>query len=314
MQFHQICSGSSIRIEAGGRRAVREADSFCNGVVFTRFPLVVGAIYCLEVGSGGEWSGSLRLGVTTHSPDLSFSPPPRYACPDLIAREGYWARPVRESVATHGSRLAFSLVPGGQLRLFVNNHHVGRHLTGLPTDQPLWGLVDVYGNTTSVTFVREESVPVEVLSRGQHAVDAFLQAQESGTLPIYRGRLCVLGPPSVGKTSLVRALLGQKASVGQQSTEGIALSHCWATSVGEGRKERKEMKARRDPKVQPYLDQQQHEAFPCLDFEPITITAWPTLWQGRWLDLQKPPDLPPASKERRLPSPPAPSPPSSGPT
>ena len=173
--------------------------------------------------------------MTTHSPDLSFSPPPRYACPDLIAREGYWARPVRESVATHGSRLAFSLVPGGQLRLFVNNHHVGRHLTGLPTDQPLWGLVDVYGNTTSVTFVREESVPVEVLSRGQHAVDAFLQAQESGTLPIYRGRLCVLGPPSVGKTSLVRALLGQKASVGQQSTEGIALSHCWATSVGEWR-------------------------------------------------------------------------------
>ena len=192
-------------------------------------------MFSSKVGSGGEWSGSLRLGVTTHSPDLSFSPPPRYACPDLIAREGYWARPVRESVATHGSRLAFSLVPGGQLRLFANNHHVGRHLTGLPTDQPLWGLVDVYGNTTSVTFVREESVPVEVLSRGQHAVDAFLAAQESGTLPIYRGRLCVLGPPSVGKTSLVRALLGQKASVGQQSTEGIALSHCWATSVGEWR-------------------------------------------------------------------------------
>ena len=40
---------------------------------------------------------------------------------------------------------------------------------------------------------REETVPVEVLARGQEAVTAFLAAQSLGTLPIYTGRLCVLG-------------------------------------------------------------------------------------------------------------------------
>ena len=31
VQFHPVCLGSSIQLEEGGRRAVREKDSFCNG-------------------------------------------------------------------------------------------------------------------------------------------------------------------------------------------------------------------------------------------------------------------------------------------
>ena len=38
-----------------------------------------------------------------------------------------------------------------------------------------------------------ESVPVEVLARGEEAVQAYLAARDLGTLPVYRGRLCVLG-------------------------------------------------------------------------------------------------------------------------
>ena len=53
--------------------------------------------------------------------------------------------------------------------------------------------MDIYGNTLAVTSVREEAVPVEVLARGQEAVSAFLAAQNLGTLPLYTGRLCVLG-------------------------------------------------------------------------------------------------------------------------
>ena len=93
--------------------------------------------------------------MTIHSPTQVPSPPPRYACPDLIARDGYWARPVKESLAVHGARISFCLCPGGDVRLFVNNHHIGRHLTNIPTDTPVWALIDVYGNTTSVTFVKE---------------------------------------------------------------------------------------------------------------------------------------------------------------
>ena len=186
-------------------------DSFCNGVVFSRTRLEVGAMYSLEVSTGGDWSGALRLGVTTVPHSRRPQPPPRsvseykslkrtsddlrYACPDLIAREGYWARPVKESLATHGTRISFCVCPGGEMRLFVNNHHVGRHLAGLPVSEAgdMWALVDVYGSTVAVTSVREEAVPVQVLARGQEAVRAFLAAQRQGTLPLYSARVTVVG-------------------------------------------------------------------------------------------------------------------------
>ena len=94
---------------------------------------------------------------------------PRYACPDLIAREGYWARPVKESLARPGARLSFCLCPGDlgslDLRLFVNNQHAGRHLTGLPALAAAggcWAVLDVYGSTVGLASIREEAVPVQV--------------------------------------------------------------------------------------------------------------------------------------------------------
>ena len=191
MQFHPVSQGSSIVLDMGGRRATRDVDSFCNGVVFSKvnlstvkvvsilsfpisqFPLSIGSVYCLEIGSGGDWSGSLRLGVTIHSPTQVPSPPPRYACPDLIARDGYWARPVKESLAVHGARISFCLCPGGDVRLFVNNHHIGRHLTNIPTSVPVWALMDVYGNTTSITFVKEGQIK-------------FLKKADGNNIGIYR--------------------------------------------------------------------------------------------------------------------------------
>ena len=50
--------------------------------------------------------------MTNVSADRRPSPPPRYACPDLIARDGYWARPVKENLAGHGVRISFCLCPG----------------------------------------------------------------------------------------------------------------------------------------------------------------------------------------------------------
>jgi hypothetical protein len=31
---------------------------------------------------------------------------PKYACPDLAARDGFWARPVKEELAQDGTRYA----------------------------------------------------------------------------------------------------------------------------------------------------------------------------------------------------------------
>ena len=63
--FDERTAGASLRVEDRGRRVVRDMDSFCNGVVFSRTRLEVGAMYSLEVSTGGDWSGALRLGVTT---------------------------------------------------------------------------------------------------------------------------------------------------------------------------------------------------------------------------------------------------------
>ena len=68
------------------------------------------------------------------------------------------------------------------MRLFVNNHHVGRHLSQLPVHESMWAVIDVYGNTVGVTSIREESVPVQILARGHEAVQAFLTAQSQDGL------------------------------------------------------------------------------------------------------------------------------------
>lgn len=60
------------------------------------------------------------------------------------------------------------------MRLFVNNHHVGRHLSNLPVTQHMWAIIDVYGNTIGVQSVREETVPVQVLARGHDAIQAMI--------------------------------------------------------------------------------------------------------------------------------------------
>ena len=74
--FDDTNAGTSISVENNGRKASRDVDSFCNGVVFSKVyvllqfiqilvmilqtSLRVGVMYSMEVTCGGDWSGSLR--------------------------------------------------------------------------------------------------------------------------------------------------------------------------------------------------------------------------------------------------------------
>ena len=90
--------GTSITVHQHGLAVSRDVDSFCNGVVFSKANifsykyiyfskiysicmlqsrLVVGAMYSVEVRCGGDWSGALRLGVTTVPAHSRPRPPPR---------------------------------------------------------------------------------------------------------------------------------------------------------------------------------------------------------------------------------------------
>lgn len=150
MQFH-ASRGSAVVLSEGRTRAVR-SHGFCNAVTFTSRPLRVREYISLDITKTTQWSGALRIGVTIRNPDtLEWFP--RYAVPDLTSRPGFWAKSVREQWLSDGSRVTFVLMEDGCLQLFVNNEHKSTLLVGLPVNQQLWALVDIYGNTDSVKIV-----------------------------------------------------------------------------------------------------------------------------------------------------------------
>lgn len=55
-----------------------------------------------------------------------------------------------------------------------------------------------------------DDAPKEILARGPEAVHAYEEACISGTQPVYRTRLMLVGQDRVGKTSLKKALTRQK--------------------------------------------------------------------------------------------------------
>lgn len=61
-----------------------------------------------------------------------------------------------------------------------------------------------------------DEAPVEILARGPEALQAYHAACESGTQPVFRTRLMLLGQDRVGKTSLKKALTGQRYGMPSQ--------------------------------------------------------------------------------------------------
>ncbi|XP_054722368.1 uncharacterized protein LOC129232152 [Uloborus diversus] len=207
MKFHCI-HGSNVSVDEGGRRAQR-IRSFCDGIAFSHKPLSPNARLSLLLGAHEEWTGALRIGVTTQDPSTYFAHRklPRYACPDLTSRTGFWARPLPEAWAANGNRLTFYVNSKGQFHFFVNSEHKGAILVGLPIKEQLWVLVDLYGITVSVKFVSNSgSAPSEVVARGPEAVQAYQSALSSGSTSYYHTRIALIGPPD-GKKTLLKKLL-----------------------------------------------------------------------------------------------------------
>ena len=58
--------------------------------------------------------------------------------------------------------------------------------------------------------VPSDEAPVEIVARGPEALRAFHTACDSGTQSVFRTRLMLIGQDRVGKTSLKKALTGQR--------------------------------------------------------------------------------------------------------
>lgn len=70
----------------------------------------------------------------------------------------------------------------------------------------------MYRKMNEITWVdlTSDDAPKEILARGPKAVHAYEEACISGTQPVYRTRLMLVGQDRVGKTSLKKALTRQK--------------------------------------------------------------------------------------------------------
>ncbi|XP_061191926.1 uncharacterized protein LOC133200170 isoform X2 [Saccostrea echinata] len=225
MKFHSV-HGKSVTLTEGKLVATKSDASFCHGIVFSDQPLKVNQKVSFEVKTTDAWSGGIRIGVTSFDPGkLQSSDLPKYAIPSLSKREGFWVCPISEGIITSGCKVTLYVNNRGQLQFFVNSVYKGACLKGLPIGKTLWLCLDLYGNTKSAKFIKADDAPKEILARGPEAVQAYEEACISGTQPVYRTRLMLVGQERVGKTSLKRALTRQKHNKDEEQTVGIDLSN-----------------------------------------------------------------------------------------
>ncbi|XP_045607794.1 protein neuralized isoform X1 [Procambarus clarkii] len=152
LTFHQVC-GDNVRISNDGKVA-RRAESFCKGIAFSSRPIKIGERVCLrllEVST--NWSGVIRFGFTSQDPAGLRDALPKYACPDLTNKPGYWAKALGERFAEQGSVLFYYVDSTGDVHFGINGEERGVFFGGVDTRSQLWGLFDVYGNSTAVEFL-----------------------------------------------------------------------------------------------------------------------------------------------------------------
>ncbi len=78
---------------------------------------------------------------------------PKYACPDLTGKPGYWAKALAERYAESNALIHYYFTPNGDVHFGVNGRDKGIFFSGVDTRQPLWCLVDLYGNCTAIELV-----------------------------------------------------------------------------------------------------------------------------------------------------------------
>ena len=144
--------GDNCQILRDGSQA-RRGESFCKGIVFSDRPVEVGERVCLRLTELSiRWSGVLRLGFSSHDP-LTIQTLPKYACPDLTGKPGFWAKALAEKYAESNALIHYYFTASGDVHYGVNGADKGIFFSGLDTRQPLWCLVDLYGNCTAVELI-----------------------------------------------------------------------------------------------------------------------------------------------------------------
>ncbi|CAG2204659.1 NEUR [Mytilus edulis] len=157
IQFHDI-HGDNVALSHDKARA-RRADSFCKSICFSNRPIAINErVYLKFSQTSSSWSGVLRFGFTSLDPGSTQGPDlPRYACPDMTNKPGNWAKALGERYAAINNVLHFWYNRNGDVMFGINGEDIGLFFTGVATNTPLWALMDIYGNTIEIEFVKFEA-------------------------------------------------------------------------------------------------------------------------------------------------------------
>ncbi|KAJ4942465.1 hypothetical protein JOQ06_012331 [Pogonophryne albipinna] len=157
LSFHFQAVGDMVRLSRGGLQAERRENTFKDGLVFSSRPLKVQERIRLRVEKDSfNWNGGLRLGFTTVHPMARSLPLPIMAIPNLTETPGHWAAPIHESFCQAGVELEFWVSARGTMYISGNNGREQKLLSGVDLSRPLWAMIDIYGQTCSISLLGSE--------------------------------------------------------------------------------------------------------------------------------------------------------------
>ena len=164
--FHEK-KGRYVAISPDHLTATRAGDTYDHGVCFSQKPLKLGDVFQLRINEmDTKWAGSLRLGVTTCSPDQSPVNIVR-AATDLFSDDfqDFWI--LSGSRLHHGlsetdyslnlhslkvdSRVGVQVTQNGDLVFYADGASMGAATCGLPTKKPIYCIFDIYGRTKVIS-------------------------------------------------------------------------------------------------------------------------------------------------------------------
>ncbi|XP_042343427.1 E3 ubiquitin-protein ligase NEURL3-like [Plectropomus leopardus] len=157
LTFHPRVVGDMVRLSRGCCLAEKRENTFKNGLVFSSRPVKIRERIRLRVKKDVlNWHGALRVGFTTLAPSARSLPLPTMAIPNLTDTRGHWAAPVHESLCQAGSELEFWVSSRGTVYFKSNNIREHKLLKGVDLSQPLWAMIDIYGQTCSILLLGSE--------------------------------------------------------------------------------------------------------------------------------------------------------------
>ncbi|XP_074494488.1 E3 ubiquitin-protein ligase NEURL3 [Sebastes fasciatus] len=157
LTFHPQAMGEKVRLSRGCRLAERMDGTFKNGLVFSSRSVKLQEKIRLRVEKDSfNWHGAMRIGFTNVPPEARSLPLPLMAIPNLTDTQGHWAFPLPDSYCQVGSELEFWVSTKGDI--CISSKHTKEHklLTGVDVNQPLWAMIDVYGQTCSISLLGSE--------------------------------------------------------------------------------------------------------------------------------------------------------------